>query len=70
MKFVLPVEYSVYGTITVEDDSIKNVKDAIDYFNKNKDDIELPDNPEYIEDSFKLNDDNPEFIEWLNKNQK
>ena len=32
--------------------------------------IELPDKPEYIEDSFKLNDDNPEFIEWLNKNQK
>lgn len=70
MKFVLPVEYSVYGTITVKDDSIKTVEDAINYFNENKDDIELPDKPEYIEDSFKLNDDNPEFIEWLNKNQK
>lgn len=64
MQIVLPVTYSYCGTVTVEADSIE---DAINFFNENCDEIDLPANAEYVSGSFELCSDDVEWIEFINK---
>ena len=59
MKIKLPVTWEVCGLIEVEANSIE---EAVEYFNQNSSDIELPENPEYVDGSFVLSDDDPDYI--------
>lgn len=61
--FKIPVEWTSYGTVDVEADTIE---EAIAYAHANKDELPLPDHGEYMEDSYQINDDE-EFIKWLNR---
>lgn len=63
MYIKLPVEYTMYGTVTVEADTIE---EAIKKFNENNDDFDLPDDPEYVDGSFICSDD-INFIKFVNK---
>lgn len=60
--FKLPVTYRVFGYVEVEGDSLE---EAVDYFKANKRDIELPFDPEYVEDSFELDTEDMETLEEL-----
>ena len=68
MKIKLPVTYSVSGFVEIEAESIK---DAIQYFKENSDDIALPLDVdiEYIDGSFELSSEDEEYIEFLNKEE-
>ena len=59
MKIKLPVTWEVCGIVEVEANSIE---EAIDYFNENCDNIKLPKDGEYVDGSFRLSDNTPEFI--------
>ena len=59
MKIKLPVTWEVCGIVEIEANSIE---EAIDYFNENCDNIELPKDGEYVDGSFCLSDNTPEFI--------
>ena len=62
--FKMPVTWEVCGFVNVEADSIE---DAIQEFKKNSDCYELPNDPQYVEDSFCLSDDDPEIIKAYNQ---
>ncbi len=47
----LPVEYSMYDTISIEAETLE---DAVRKFMEQKDDLSLPNNPQYMEGSFRL----------------
>lgn len=64
MKIKLPVSYEVFGIVEVEAD---NIEDAINYFNENCNEIELPDHPEYVDGSFQLSGDDVDYIKLFNK---
>ena len=64
MKIKLPVTWEVCGLVEVEANSIE---EAVEYFNQNSSDIELPENPEYVEGSFVLSDDDPDCIKCFQK---
>lgn len=64
MKIKLPVTWEVCGLVEVEANSIE---EAIEYFNQNASDIELPENPEYVDGSFVLIDDDPDYIKCFQK---
>ena len=53
-KFKVGVTYRVWGTVDVEADTLEQ---AIEYAKNHKNNIELPVNTEYIEDSFEIDDD-------------
>lgn len=63
-EFKLPVEYAVYGHITIKATSIE---DAITRFKKNVDQISYPYNTEPIDGSYQLNTEDLELIEALQK---
>lgn len=52
--YKIPVSYSVCGEIEVEANSLE---EALKYAKDNVRDLELPDEPQYIEDSYEINDD-------------
>lgn len=52
--FRIPVEYKYFGYVYVEG---KNIKDAIENAKENLDDLPLPDNPLYVDDSFTIVED-------------
>lgn len=52
--YKIPVSYSVCGEIEVEANSLE---EALEYAKDNVRDLELPDEPQYIEDSYEINDD-------------
>lgn len=68
-KFKIPVEWSVYGVVEIEANSIE---EAVNKFDETIDDIPLPDQSEYIDDSFKRNTSNNlnDDIEYYKKMQK
>lgn len=57
--FKLPVEWAVFGTIEIEAESLE---DALKIFCKTENEIELPTERDYIEDSFKLSTDASPYI--------
>ena len=63
-KFTIPVNWMVSGFVSVEAESIQ---DAINDFKTHIDDYELPYDSEYVDDSFALSDDDPEFIALFNQ---
>ena len=66
----LPVEYNMYDTVSIEAETLE---DAVRKFMEQEDDLSLPDNPQYMEDSFRLSTDSSPYrnfeatIEELNK---
>ena len=60
MKIKLPVTWEVFGMIEIEADSIEN---AIEKFHENIDYIKLPSNAEYVDGSFRLSDEEIEYIQ-------
>ena len=58
-KIKLPVTWEAFGFVEVEANSIE---EAIEYFKKNSDYISLPKESEYVDDSFRLNNEDPDFI--------
>ena len=52
--FRIPVEYKYFGYVYVEGE---NIKDAIENAKENLDDLPLPDNPLYVDDSFTIIED-------------
>ena len=60
-KYKIPVTYEVWGIVEVE---AKSLEEALKYFDENEDIIELPINPEYIDGSFKREED--EICEFNN----
>lgn len=58
-KIKLPVTWEAFGFVEVKANSIE---EAIEYFKKNSDHISLPKESEYVDDSFRLNDEDPDFI--------
>ena len=64
MKIKLPVTWEVCGLVEIEANSIE---EAVEYFNQNSSDIELPENPEYVDGSFALSGDDPDYIKCFQK---
>ena len=62
--FKMPVTWEVCGFVDVEADSLE---EAIDKFEENCDNYELPENGEYVDGSFGLTDNDPEFIKIYNQ---
>lgn len=56
--FKIPVTWSVYGTIEIQADTIE---DAIKKFEENKEEIPLPYDSDYIDNSFQM-DPSPEEL--------
>ena len=54
-EYILPVEWTDYSTVKVK---AKNLQEAIDKFNAVISDIPLDTQPEYVDGSYRLNDDN------------
>ena len=53
--YVIPVTWESYGTVQIS--GVKNLKEAYEVAKKYIDDLPLPDDGEYIDDSFKINID-------------
>lgn len=62
--WIIPVEWAVYSTVLVEADTLE---EALDKFNKNKVEMPLPTEWEYIDDSFKCCDSSIEYLEMAQK---
>lgn len=54
MKYLIPVVYQVYGRVEVEADSPEK---ALQYAIDNQDDLPLPDESFYLDDSFQIDTD-------------
>lgn len=67
----IPVTWEVCGVVEVEG---KTIEEALENFNKTEDEIGLPDDAEYVDDSFRLSNDNKEeliaMIKIINKVQE
>lgn len=61
--FKIAVEWSSYGVISVE---AENLEEAIKYAHDNIDELPIPEEWEYLEDSYQINDDK-DLLEYLNK---
>lgn len=59
MIIKLPVTWECCGVIEVEADSIEN---AIEYFDYHSDELPLPDDFEYVDASFQLSCNEPEYV--------
>jgi len=62
-KFKIPVTYELYGYVIVE---ARTLKEAIKYAVDNIDDLPLPDNPEYVDGSFVVEEDF-DVVKCINK---
>ena len=62
--YKIPVTWEVYATVEVEATSLG---EAVVIFEETKEDIPLPTDPEYVDDSFRLTDKNIDFIKLFNK---
>lgn len=58
--FKLPVEWSVFGTIEIEAESLE---DALKIFCKTENETGLPKESDYIEDSFQLSTESSPFTD-------
>lgn len=54
----IPVEYSMYGTVPIEAETLE---DAVHQFMEKDDVLPLPDNPEYIDGSFRISTDSSPY---------
>lgn len=63
-KFKLPVTWEVYGTVEIEAESLES---AVDYFNKNLDNIPLPKECHYVDASFALSCNEIDYLELFQK---
>lgn len=61
MDVIIPVEWSVYSTIVVK--NAKNIKDAREILERHIDEIPLPTETEYVEDTFHISADTEEDLE-------
>lgn len=52
--FKIPVNYSVWGIIEVSAETLEN---AVKYSRANINELPLPEKPEYIEDSYEVEED-------------
>lgn len=59
MKIKLPVTWEAFGIVEIEANSIE---EAVNYFNENSDYINMPKNSEYVDGSFRLSENDPDFI--------
>lgn len=59
MKIKLPVTWELCGFVEVEAESIE---EAVEYFKEHTYAIETPDDPEYVDGSFWLSDEDVDFI--------
>ena len=65
--FKVPVQYSVYGTVDIEAESYNDLLEKLN--NKNFiSNMDLPDNPQYVEDSYEI--DYEELRFEFEKNKK
>ena len=65
MKYSIPVVWEMYGRVTVEADSVDA---AIEEFNRIEDTgfgFDLPEDPDYVDGSFQLSDDNLEELKCM-----
>ena len=65
--FYLPVTWEVCGFVEVEADTIEA---AVDYFNINTDNIELPDDSTYVDSSFELSSDDIECLRVMSEGER
>lgn len=63
--YKIPVSYSVCGEVEIEANSLE---EALEYAKDNIRDLELPDEPQYIEDSYEINDD-IELLKAINESR-
>lgn len=61
MDVIIPVEWSVYSTIVVE--NAKSIKDAREILERHIDELPLPTETEYVEDTFRISADTEEELE-------
>lgn len=66
-KFKIPVEWSVFGVVEIEADSME---EAVDKFDKTINDIPLPYQSEYIDDSFRRETGSNDDIEYYKEMQE
>ena len=66
-KFKIPVEWSVYGVVEIEADSME---EDVDKFDETIDEIPLPYQSEYIDDSFRRETGSNDDIEYYKEMQK
>ena len=57
-EYIIPVEWAVYGNVIVS--GCNNLKEAYECVKKYIDDIPLSDSPEYVDGSYKINDEDGE----------
>lgn len=56
--YKLPVEYSMYDTVSIEAETLEN---AVRKFMEQEDDLSLLDNPQYMKGSFRLSTDSSPY---------
>ena len=66
-KFYLPVSWEVCGVVTVE---AANLEEAIEYFNENTDEIELPAENDYVDGSFCLSTTETDDLRFMHEDEK
>ncbi len=62
--YKLPVIWEVYDTVKIEATSLE---EAIEIFEETKDNIPLPTDPEYVDDSFQLSDSDIDYLKLFNQ---
>jgi hypothetical protein len=60
--FKIPVEWSNYGTVEIEAETLE---DALKMFHEKEDEIELPDDEDYMDGSFKASYTDDEMTEYF-----
>ena len=66
-KFKIPVEWSVFGVVEIEADSME---EAVDKFDETINDIPLPYQTEYIDDYLRRETGSNDDIEYYKEMQK
>lgn len=61
--FELPVVYKMQGVIGIQANTLE---EAIEYFKDNVNDIELPEEPEYVLDSYRIASDDIDYLKEFN----
>ena len=59
MKIKLPVTWEAFGIVEIEANSIE---EAVNYFNETSDYLNMIENSEYVDGSFRLSESDPDFI--------
>jgi hypothetical protein len=62
--FKIPVEWSSYGTVEVEAETLK---DALKMFHEHEDEFELPKDEDYMDGSFKASYSDDEMEDYFGK---